>query len=254
MTKPEIESRALALRDEADGLRVINLRIPDQATYDKCASRLRDVVTVRADVVALFSKPKSEAFKAHRAICDEETELLQPITQAEQVFKSLIAAYESDMLQKQQALEAAARRKAVEDEAAARLRLIEQEKQMATQQIDVMLEEAQTYDEAAAILGQAGVVVDAAVSRAREEVLIPQVVEVEPVMRPARGISTQTTYQVEVEDMKELCRAISAGEIIDSMVTPNFSALNKYASATKGKMVIPGCKVHQGTQVSARKR
>ena len=154
----------------------------------------------------------------------------------------------------QQRLEAEARKKALEEEARERQRLIEQEKAIAQQQLDAAVEEAQTYDEALSILGQTDSVIDAAVDSARSEVIIPQVVEVEPVMRPARGISTITTYQIEVESMKELCGAIAEGQMSDALVLPNFPALNKLASATKGKMSIPGCRVVQGTQVSARKR
>ena len=249
MTDSELHSRAVSLPAE-----VSSLHIQDQVTYDRAASKLRDVVTVRAQIIEHHRDMKQKAFSAHRAICDAEASLLKPVAQAESLLKRLIADYETQQMRLQQEMEAMARKKALEQEAQERQRLIEQEKEIAAQQLNAALEEAQTFDEALAVLGQTDSVMDAAVDRARSEVIIPQVVEVEPVMRPARGISTTTTYQVEVESMKELCGAIAEGEMSDALVIPNFPALNKLASATKGKMSIPGCRVVQGTQVSVRKR
>ncbi|HSH27959.1 MAG TPA: hypothetical protein VK972_09390 [Wenzhouxiangella sp.] len=59
------------------------------------------------------------------------------------------------------------------------------------------------------------------------------------------GVQMRTYYEVEVRDVKELCRAIADGKLPTSMVKPVQGELNKFARTWKGEQEMPGCQVRK---------
>lgn len=252
---PEIsaaESRAIALRDDA--LALSNIKIEDQAGFDKVGSRLRDVVTIRAEIIDLFKPTKADAYKAHQDICTDEKMCLAPIVEAEKVFSRLIGDYEDLMKEKQRELDRQSAIITQQKADADRLQALADAADLAQRQMDAMLEEATTYEEAMAIMGQTPVVVESAVQEAKSEPMPVAVVFVDPVIIPVKGVGTKTVYTVRVDNFRKLLEAIVKNEISISMAEPDEAALKKFANATDGKTSIPGCTILSGTKVTGRKR
>lgn len=57
------------------------------------------------------------------------------------------------------------------------------------------------------------------------------------------GVSMRTTYDVQVNDPVEVCRAVAEGKLPPAVVSFNQGELNKFARAWKGKVDMPGCKI-----------
>lgn len=79
---------------------------------------------------------------------------------------------------------------------------------------------------------------------------------VAPVVLPEtkKGVSTVKTYSVEITDKKVLVQWLLDNEMIDglSMIDINIGALNKIATATKGKLNIKGGTIIEGEQYRMR--
>lgn len=249
-----IEQKALTLAQQAQ-----LITIADQKTYDKAAFMLRDVIVMRNEIAEYHAPLKAAAWMAHKAIVEAEKKMLYPVERAESILKAAISTFtkeqeriqaelqrEADLLASQEA----ARKRQEEADAAAAVAAAA----ISTQVEDALASPDLTFEETEEILARASGVVE----EARHEVMTqPVVVErpyVEPVLYKARGISTPKRYVAEVRSMKELCAAIGRGEISDSLVLPNFPALNKMASALKEGFRVPGCEVKTETDVRARGR
>lgn len=57
------------------------------------------------------------------------------------------------------------------------------------------------------------------------------------------GVALRTYYQVQVLNMKQLCAAVAEGKIPPHIVQLHQGEANKFASATKGAVEIPGCTI-----------
>jgi len=57
------------------------------------------------------------------------------------------------------------------------------------------------------------------------------------------------TWKADVYDIKELCRAISEGEVSADLVKPNTTALNKLAKASKDFLKLAGVKAKKTTSL-----
>ena len=251
MKKEEIEEKALTLPERAREVATI----ADQREFSKAGSLLRDIVTIKAEIIAHHEPIKKAAWAAHKAVVAAENKLLEPVEIAEREVKRAIAAYEDRMMRIQAENERKAREQA-EKEARERERVAQEEAAVrAKADMDALLDSTDDFDEALAIMGQTAEVVKSAVLQAREEERAkPVYVDVEPVIQRVSGISTFTAYSAEVFDIKELCHAIAAGEQPVSLVTPNMVMLNKLAGIHKTGMKVPGVRVRTGTQVGAKKR
>jgi hypothetical protein len=71
------------------------------------------------------------------------------------------------------------------------------------------------------------------------QMIAPIPVEAPPIVKVA-GESTRELWHAEIDDLRELCRAIGAGEVSTENVLPNMPTLNSQARSLKGTMRIPG--------------
>lgn len=74
-------------------LRVAEAQITDVATHEAAQRMLLEIDDIRKRVVATWKPMKEAAFKAHRAVCDKENELLKPLIDADKLLKQRIGAY-----------------------------------------------------------------------------------------------------------------------------------------------------------------
>lgn len=244
----------LAGRIEALRKHIQGLQIQDQNSYDAVAGKLRDVVTVKAEIEEYHKPIKSTHWVAHQKACAEEREMLDKVVKAEEWLKRLIGEWIEKKKKEQQEAERVALVKAQEESEAERKRQLQAARELAEKQIESMLEEATSFDEALVILGEKETAVSGAVEEARREPMPMLRVEVPQVMVPARGIGTKTEYVITVTNLRELVKAVAKGEVLITVLKADEGTIKKLAQAAKGKIEIPGVRVTEEVGVSARKR
>ena len=74
-------------------MRATAIQITDVATHEEAQKTLLEIDTVRKRVIATWKPMKEAAFKAHRAVCDKEAELLKPLTDADRLLRQRIGEY-----------------------------------------------------------------------------------------------------------------------------------------------------------------
>ena len=205
----ELETKALTLADQAKALKVI-----DQPSYDLAAERLLAVADLRREIVAHHEPIKRAAHTAWQQVLAAEKRLLDPVADAERIYKAGIGSYEAE----QRRSEAEARTKA---EADAR-RLAEEQRELELEQAEA---EGATSEEVAAMINAP----------------LPMITtQVQPAFHAARGISTALTWRAELTSLAALVKAIAEGKADLHLVKANDTALNEKARATRGTLVIPG--------------
>jgi hypothetical protein len=105
------EEQGLSLLGQAK-----TLIIKDQQTYDCMVEVFDAACQMEAQIKADFEKPKSDAHKAHKAICDLEKKYLKPVSEAKDITSRAIGAWDAEQKAKEEAerkrLEAEARQRA----------------------------------------------------------------------------------------------------------------------------------------------
>lgn len=205
----ELDQKALTLPEKAKAIKVI-----DQQTYDVAVEELKGIVALRKEIVEHHAPLKAKAHEAHKAICDAEKKLLQPVDLAERTIKSAIGTYESEQ-------------RRIEEERQRKIR--EELERQAAEQIESAAVEAESQgasvEEVAAIIEQ--------------PLIVPRVAPA-PTFQRAAGVSTSQTFAAEVFDIKALCKAIGEGKVPANYVSPNMTALNQRARADRQALSIPG--------------
>lgn len=209
----ELETKALTLAEQAKGLQVT-----DQPSYELAAARLLGVAELRREIVAHHEPIKRAAHQAWQQVIAAEKKLLDPVAEAERIYKAGIAAYETE----QRRIEAEARGKA---EAEAR-RLAEEARERELEQAEAEGADAEEI---------------AAISNAPLAV-VPAVVE--PAFQQAKGVSVAANWKGQVTSMESLVKAIAAGKANLNLVTANEVVIGQLARATRGTLVIPGVRFY----------
>jgi colicin import membrane protein len=220
----ELETRALTLAEEARALAVT-----DQQSYNAAAERLLAVVSLRREIEQHHAPLKKSAHDAWQKVIAAEKRLLDPVVDAERIYKTGIASYEAE----QRRLEAEARAKA---EAEARL--------AAEEARERELEQAESEGADAEEV--------AAIANAPLPMVAPA--PVQPAFQPTRGVTTAANWKGEVTSLGALVKAIAQGQATVNLVTPNEVAINQLARATRGTLEVPGIKFYSTTTVRAGRR
>jgi hypothetical protein len=162
-----------------------------------------------------FAETVAAWFKGHRASSAARNTLTDPITRFETIIKTQWSAYK-----RKKDAEAETERKRLEEEAKAKAEATKLDTAIA-------FEAAGQQSEADAIINDPtpAVIVTPAAA--------PSVPKVE-------GISTTRKYRGVITDPKAIIRSVAAGQAPDTLVAPDQSAINKFAQATKGSMIVPG--------------
>jgi hypothetical protein len=217
----ELETKALTLADQAKVLKIV-----DQQSYQIGAERLLAVADLRREILAHHAPIKRAAHEAWQQVIAAEKRLLDPVTEAERVYKAGIAAYEAE----QRRLEAEARTKA---EAEAR--------HQAEEQRERELEQAEAQG---ADLAEVTAMIAAPLP-----LIEPQA---PPAFQAARGITTVVSWKG--TSLETLVKAIAAGKASISLVMANETAINQLARATRGTLNVPGINFFTESIVRAGRR
>ena len=204
------------------------LEVTDQRSYDLAADRLLGIADLRREIVAHHEPIKRSAHAAWLQVIAAEKKLLEPVAEAERLYKVKIAAYDAE--QRRLAEEARARA-----EAEAR-RLAEEQRERDLEQAEAQGADAEEIQ----AMCDAPLVVEHA--------------PVETTFQPARGVSVASTWKGDVTSLETLVRAIVAGKANISLVMANETAINQLARATRGTLQVPGIRFYSQPMVRAGRR
>lgn len=219
----DLERRVTTLADQAR-----ELVITDQESYDRGAALLRGVVSLRIEIVDHHAEMKRTTHRAWQAAIAAEKKLLDPVAEAERIYKARLTAYEAE----QRRIEAEARAQA-EKEALA----------FAEAQREREIEEAEAAGADAA-----------EVAAICAEPLPAVLAELPPpAFQRAAGISTANNWKGECISIAQLVQAIAAGKANINLVAANGTAINALARATRGTLTVPGIKFFNEPTVRARR-
>jgi hypothetical protein len=219
----ELETRAITLADQAKALKVV-----DQESYQTAAERLLAVAALRREIADHHAPLKKAAHDAWQKVIAAEKRLLDPVAEAERIYKLGIADYEAE----QRRIVAQARAKA---EAEAR-RAAEEARERELEQAEA---EGADAEEVAAMI-------------AAPLVVAPP--RVEPAFQQAKGVSVATNWRGEVISLDALVKAIAAGMANTNLVTANGVAINQLARATRGTLQVPGIRFFSEPVVRAGRK
>lgn len=220
---PELEQRVKTLGDEARAFEVV-----DQVTYDFAVERLKGVVALRNEIVEHHAEMKRRTHQAWQAVLAAEKKLLDPVADAERVYKRHIGDYETE----QRRIEAE------------RLALAEAEAQrIAAEQREREIEQAEAAgadpEEVAAICAEPLPVVAPAPPR--------------PTFQRAAGVSTASNWKGQCFSPALLVKAIADGKANINLVSANETAINALARATRGTLQVPGIRFFNEPTVRTRR-
>ena len=181
----------------------------------------------KAGEVTDFFKPlKDAAYKAHKAVCDREKEMLTPLKNAERILKKTMGDYTQEQEKKRREAEEAARRAAEEESR----RKLEEAAQLDASGQSEAAEEA---------LGDAEVMAEAA----RMAVAVGGAPK-------AKGVSTSKDWEIVSISSKEVPLSINGAEIrpVDK------AAVMRLIRASKGTINIPGIVYREIAKMSFSRR
>lgn len=179
-----------------------------------------------AEVTEFFKPMKDTAYKAHKAICDREKEMLTPLRNAEKTLKKTTGDYAMEQERKRREAEEAARR-AAEEEARRKL------------------EEAAALEKSGDVAGAEAALQDAEVSED-----VSRMVFVPGGAPKAKGVSAGKDWEIVSIDGKSVPLMVSGVEIrpVDT------AAVMRLIRASKGSIQIPGIVYREVAKMSFSRR
>lgn len=216
------------------------IRITDPETCTQAGVLLRSIKTLRAGVAAFWNphieaamETKRRAEAARKALSDERDRTEAPLVEAEGLLKRALLTWEAEQeqtrLARERELQAEAQRQA----------------------------EAATLAAAAELEREALATGDAAMLAEAHDILAQPIeaptVFVKPDVPRVDGISYRDNWKAhERVDVKALAAAVGNGSAPVTFLTPNMTALNAFARATKGSVEVAGVRIINDRQIAAR--
>lgn len=192
---------------------VMAILATDDASYQRIGTLWRALKDLVDEVKARIEPAKTAAHRAHRAICDLESDLIREAVQAIAHCESQMNIREREVARLQREAKEAEDRRLAEEKRLADEKAIAQ----ATE-----LEAAGHVEAAAAVV---------------EEATAPELPVVAPLVAPAApaGVATGKTYHAEVQEggLKLLCRAVLDGKAPEDAIEASMTFLNMKARKLK---------------------
>lgn len=178
-----------------------------------------------AEVTSFFKPMKDSAYQAHKAVCDREKAMLNPLKNAESIIKKAMAAYFEEQERKRKEQEEAMRRAA------------EQERER-------KLREAAELEEAGDAAGAEAAMTEAMVMDEATSYSVPAVAKPK-----VSGVGTSKDWEIVEIDPKAVPLSFSGMELrpVDQ------AAVMRLIRASKGKIVIPGIVYREIAKMSFRR-
>ena len=219
------EEKALTQEVTAVEQKANDFIIETDEDYQDAAEFGRILKAKAAEVKEFFKPMKEQAHKAHKAVCDRESAMLKPLTNAEKILKDSMGRYYQEQERKRREAEEAARRAAAE-EAERKLREAAE------------AEAAGRQEEAEAAMTEA-IIMD----EAKNTVFVTRQAP------KAAGTSTRKDWAIRSVDQSKVPIAVNGMEIrpVDQ------AAVMRLIRASKGTISIPGIVYEEITQMSFRR-
>lgn len=258
-------------KDEAASARVLTLNVPPSMPADELAKiEIRPPATQQdadflgrifrtcSDKIRLIEERYDDATKQahamHKAVIKLKTDEAAPYVAVRDAAKRELGRWEEAKWLEAERIRAEAEKKRREEEA--RLQREAEEKARAAREAEAArikaLEEAEEARKAGDVAAQLKAEENAetfgqiaeeaqveAVEASQEASAVATAAIVVPVAKTA-GAQTRETWKAQVFDLRALCAAIGRGELPESYVEPNMTALNARARSDKGMMRVPG--------------
>lgn len=186
---------------------------PDE--YEAAAEMGQEIKRKTKMVKELFQPIKEAANKAHKAACEQERRMLDPLNAAEKAIKSGMNTYIMEQERKRRQMEEEARRQRELEERRLLETAITEEEKGNNQQADQVLEEALVMAETPVA-----------------------VVEATP---KVKGVSTRTDWEIESIDEAQVPVSLQ-GVVIRPV---DRGAIMRLVRASKGQISIPGVKIKE---------
>jgi hypothetical protein len=224
--QPEKETNDLARAAREWTEKAASILISDVQTHGLAQNMLLQIDEVRRRIVATWKPMKEAAFKAHRAVCDKEKELLAPLEAADKQLRSRIGAYTyQQMLLAQQ--EDERRRKQAEAEA----------RQRAIQETE---ENALAAAEELYAMGDAEAAEAVLENPMPAEIRYNAPMPVRAAVAAVDGVGAQIAYNVDIVDLNAIPREYL---VID--ISKTRTEIARRVKQAGGRLQVPGCAIRE---------
>lgn len=221
-----VQSKSSSLATQA-----LEIMVTDTDTQTLAADMLITVAAMATEIESTFKPMKEAAYKAHRVICQQETNLRAPLLSAELALKSQIAGYVTEQNRIASSAEEAARKE--------QRRIAEVQAQAASvdQAIDqaIDLEARGNPEAAAAVLASPAPVAPAYIAPAA----------VQPNIAATRGVTTRQDWDFRITDFNLIPR---------EYMLINETAIRAAGKNTQGRIKITGVEFFPKTIVATSRR
>lgn len=207
-------------------MRATAIQITDVATHEEAQKTLLEIDTVRKRVIATWKPMKEAAFKAHKAVCDKESELLRPLTEADRLLRQRIGEYAYAQVKAAQEEDERKRREA---EAEAHARAI-------TETEETALAAAQELMALGDHAGAEAVLENPMPVEIRYEMPAPS----KPVVASVAGVSGALAYEVTITNLAEVPREYL---VIDLDKTR--TEIARRVKQAAGRLQVPGVTIRE---------
>lgn len=223
---PKAANKEMEIKQEVGQveLRAKGIIISTDVEYQEAAELAKEIKSKAGFVTDFFKPMKDSAYQAHKAVCDREKQMLEPLQNAEKTLKKSMTAYIQDQERKRLELEAKMKREAEEEKERKLNEAIELEAQGKSEEAEAAMLDAQFTENA----GKGTVVM-----------ATPKV----------SGVSNSKDWEIESIDHGKVPVNISGVEIrpVDE------KAVMRLIRASKGKIQIPGIAYKEILKVSIRR-
>lgn len=197
------------------------LIVKTSGQYQYAGEFLKHVKDAQKKVTEYFEDPKLKAYQLWKTICKKESDMMEPLKDAEKSIKSKMVGYQIEEEHKRKAEMARLQAIAEEQARKERERLLKQAEKLKTPELKEQ-------------------------RMAEAEMVEAPVIEVQPQTPTISGISTRKVWKADVIDKSALIKAAAGGDMnIMALLTVDQSALNRIAQATKGQLSYPGVKFYE---------
>jgi hypothetical protein len=241
MNEQELKESVELAKTKANEIQVV-----DKETYESASAFVIEVDKKIKKVVSYWKEPKDQAWKAHKSIVSKEKEMLLPLQTVTKQVKQIISVYLTEEERKRQEAQRKLDEERRQKEEAERKKADDERKRLEAEA--KALEDAGKEDEALEILEQADEV--------EEEIVEPEIVEpgIEKTSRMENGTaSQQMDLEIEVVNLKELCKEISEGRAPEALIDIKKAPLKSFVKLNQHK-TFPGLRIKEVVKASFRSK
>jgi KTSC domain len=222
----EVQQQTTSIAVQAE-----TLTITTTAAHVAAQELIVSISAMKKQVETFFEPMKTAAHKAHKAVCNRETEMLKPLADAQEKLSEKIVAFEKQVEADRKAEEERLR---IERQAAAEREAQEEAERLAIEDA-IELEEKGDAEGAAAVLANPVPIAPR---------YVPAPIVPSPISRVSGAVVKETWK----------ARVVNAALVPREWLMVDEAALNKHAANRKQMAVVPGVEFYPETNIHGRSR